>query len=186
MAVRPTKRARQLAELDNFRRCVPQCSVSALCAVLRKARDDGIPELDTRNAAAEAQRWKMERDTPFGPMQRSLVVNGVRVEVIHPAALLWTICRHGGAYADKFKLALAHRPPTIARPWRLALYSGNPRKCASRFPKIDSLPPRCAVRILMPHDSLLGDRKCNIPRQSSQGVGGLLGDHGDLTQSFAF
>ena len=117
------KRSMHLAELENFRRSIPNCSVSALCAVLSKAKNDGMPQLTDRWAAADAQRWKMSRDTPFGDLYRSVDVHGVRVEMVHPGALLWTICKDGGAYADKIQLALTQRPPTISKPWRLALYA---------------------------------------------------------------
>jgi hypothetical protein len=65
----------------------------------------------------------MDRDTPYGPLHKSLTVHGRRVEVINPAAHLWTICSAGGSYSTLMHNALENRPPNMARPWRLALYS---------------------------------------------------------------
>ena len=140
-AMASSKRTQKLAQLDGFRRCVPQCSVSALCAILRKAQDGGIPDLTDRWAAAEAQQWKMQRGTPNGPLQRSIQVGGMRVEVINPAALLWVICKDGGRYSDMVRNMLRHRPPPVREPWRLAIYSdevtpGN----VSRFQKNGTRP----------------------------------------------
>jgi len=50
-------------------------------------------------------------------------VHGVRVEVAHPAALLWALCVDGGGFADAMQASLARRRPTPRNPWRLIVYA---------------------------------------------------------------
>jgi hypothetical protein len=121
------KRARgdQLLEFESFRRGVPRCSAHALGTILRKCRDEGVPDLVGNNVATEAQRYKIERDTPYGAVLRTIWLGDgdKRIELAHPIAYLWTLCRDGGGYSDLVRRSLEDHGPSPANPWKLALYS---------------------------------------------------------------
>lgn len=123
MAAKADGRAAKLMRFDRFRRAVPHLSASALSSVLRRVDDEGVPELFSRNVALEAQDHIMARRTPCGPLLESREIHGCKVQLVNPAAMLWTAVKENGAYAAMLQAALHERPPSLDRPWRFAVYS---------------------------------------------------------------
>ena len=54
--------------------------------MLRRAKDEGVPDLALRHNVLETQTHIMNDPTPYGPLLVSLDVNGIRVEAVHPLA----------------------------------------------------------------------------------------------------
>ena len=79
MASPSSDRAAKLKRFDRFRRAVPHLSVNALTRVLAKVADEGLPELRSRRHALEAQNAQLLKMTPYGPILRSIFVNGLRI-----------------------------------------------------------------------------------------------------------
>ena len=65
----------KLEDLDRFRRAVPRTSASALSAIIREAKQHGLPELDSRADIREARDLPMEANTDYGPLHQVLDVD---------------------------------------------------------------------------------------------------------------
>ena len=63
---------RKLEELEQFRRNVPQCSASALSAVLEEVKRSGLPELSTRADLRDARDAEVGRVTEYGELYQTL------------------------------------------------------------------------------------------------------------------
>ena len=94
-----------------------------MSAVLKKIKEDGVPDLYSRWHVAEAQRFLLERNTEYGPLLQTVDCNGVNCEVVPPQAMLWQAVREDGAYASMFRECLDTLCPTMASPLRVGLYA---------------------------------------------------------------
>ena len=90
---------RKLEELDKFRRNVPQCSASALSAVLEEVKRSGLPELSTRADLRDARDAEVGRVTEYGELYQTLDLERStahprarpKLNFIHPFAVLVTL-----------------------------------------------------------------------------------------------
>jgi hypothetical protein len=124
----PDKRAR-LFDLDAFRRRLPQVSQSALAALIRIVRDEGLPEMgDDRNNFTDARDAIVQAPTEYGPMLQTvrLVLKSggdILIDVIHPLAFLWTAANQAGGFSAYLEALVRDDPPRADQPWRLLLYT---------------------------------------------------------------
>ena len=121
-------REAKLRRLDAFRRALPHVSGRALAAILDKVRRDGVPELHGRCHLQEAREIASYGDTPFGPIQQTIDLEGVDgaaipLEVQHPLATLYHACKQGGSFSDYMRAMLIEQPPGPADPWHLVMYT---------------------------------------------------------------
>ena len=130
------EREAKLRKLNAFRRQLPHISASGLEAVLSAVKNQGLPDLDSRDNMREARDLENKTDTPFGPILQHIDVVGKDGEtkhlpIAHPFALLWTSVVRSEGLRKLLKRKFAVKPPTPEQPWQLVLYSdevtpGNP------------------------------------------------------------
>jgi hypothetical protein len=65
----------------------------------------------------------MNSKTPYGPLLLTVAVQGINVQIVNPAAMIYSAVAEGGSYACMVQAALQERPPSFERPWRMAVYS---------------------------------------------------------------
>ena len=86
---------RKLGELERFRRKVPHASSSALSAILREVKRNGLPELNTRKDIAEARNVALGTQTEYGDLYCTVDLEPAeghrgavpKLNFIHPFAL---------------------------------------------------------------------------------------------------
>ena len=112
---RDADREKSFVELDRFRRSVPHLSASALSAVLKKVKEDGVPDMYSRWHLAEAQRFLMERATDYGPLLQTVDCNGVSCEVIPPTGNAVASCSRGRRFCLDASRVLGEATPDHGR-----------------------------------------------------------------------
>ena len=77
-------------------------SQSALVSVLKKVRDEGIPDSISRASFVRERRKIATQDSPFGRLIQECVIGKkcINVPFIHPLALLCIACQRSAAFAD--------------------------------------------------------------------------------------
>ena len=122
-------RESKLRRLNEFRRDVPHVSARALSAILTKAKREGLPELHSRSHITSARDISAYEDTPYGLLQQTVQLEGVRpgthvnLELQHPLAMLYHACKQGGSFSALMQSRLASHPPSPSTPWHLVMYS---------------------------------------------------------------
>ena len=122
------RRNAKLQKLEQFRRNLPHISASALAAVLATAEKEGIPERHSRHDIRHARDNECNIATPFGPLiqELDLVSNTggrIKLNVLHPLAVLWSAVYTCTAFRDLFLARLEEKPSTYETPWSLIIYS---------------------------------------------------------------
>ena len=114
-------RETKLRRLDRFRRRVPAVTASALEAILKTVEGDGIPELYTRRAQADARRIIASSNTPYGPLIQTLTLDcpnrqTLEFPIAEPFAMLWHCFYNCGAFRRLFVQMHNQRPSSAAAP----------------------------------------------------------------------
>ena len=68
----PMERRAKLARLNDFVRTKPACSASAMAAILKDVKQNGLPDLIDRNAIREARNDFVNEPTDYGPILDSI------------------------------------------------------------------------------------------------------------------
>ena len=131
LAVCCMERSAKLARLNEFRRNKPSCSASALEAILKDVRKNGVPDLWDRDDMREARDELIAHtQTPFGPILDSITCfdtegNAVKIPIGNPFAWLYTCAKDAteDGFGSFFKQRLLESPPSPEKPWRIILYS---------------------------------------------------------------
>ena len=121
-------RATKLRRLDRFRRRVPAVTASALAAILKTVEEDGIPELYTRKAQADARRIIASSDTPYGPLIQTLTLDcpkrqTLEFPIAEPFAMLWHCFYNCSSFRRLFVQRHSQNPSSADHPWTLILYT---------------------------------------------------------------
>ena len=123
------ERAGKLRRLERFRRAAPHLSQNALSAVLKEARDVGLPELTNRNAIREARNSTCNTQTEFGPLHQELDLTPasgtrpIKLSFIHPLAFLAVLCGTCQCFSVYMESAVAAVPSSYEHPWDVIFYS---------------------------------------------------------------
>ena len=123
MSARPAK----LARVQSLRDKLPFLSQRALGAVFQVAASEELPLADRNDVRAARDQVVAER-TLYGQVHQTIMVPTVEggempIEIQHPAAMLYEVCRRSAAFAALTKGSLAQGACTPARPWHIALYA---------------------------------------------------------------
>lgn len=132
------EREAKLRKLDDFRRSKPHCSASALSAILLDCKENGIPELHSRQDVMDAAQLDLQDDNEFGPIlvERQAFKNAgtvTKLWMVNPLALLHIVfTQQGSSFADLMQSSKATSGGSSPEePWRLVVYAdeivpGNP------------------------------------------------------------
>ena len=122
-------RATKLRKLNQIRRKVPQCSVSAIASILEEVKKHGMPEGRTdRKAFRKSRDAECAAHTPYGLVVQTMEVWGKDDElrelpIAHPMALLWKATKECSSFRNLFLDRLQSNPPSIDNPLGLIIYT---------------------------------------------------------------
>ena len=95
----------------------------AAAALLKAARDEGIPEHISESTQHRYRRALCERETPYGPLVQNVSLPNADIAVQHPLAMLHISVQESEPLARCIYDSLAaHGPPSPDEPWRLIWY----------------------------------------------------------------
>jgi hypothetical protein len=97
-------------------------SQRGLADVLRKIKDQGLPQHTSRIAIKRSREASVNVDTAYGPMLKSFLCQDQVVQYIDPAAFLSHACSSCPCYAQRMNTTFAAHPSSWQQPWRLVLY----------------------------------------------------------------
>ena len=102
-------------------------SHAAIEALMRDARDNGIPNAFSKTTQWRARVAEATRPTAYGPLVQPLVLlldDGAEctAAVQHPLAMLSIAAAECEAFSDLLRATLAKHPPSPARHWRIVIY----------------------------------------------------------------
>ena len=99
----------------------------SVAVLLKRAKEEGIPEYISASTQHRYRRAECARDTPYGPLVREIdipetsVANKIAIQ--NPFAMLHVCVSESDAFAEIFMGALAeYGLPSPERPWRLIFY----------------------------------------------------------------
>jgi hypothetical protein len=132
-----TERPAKLARLTNMRRGLPYMSASAMSALLKDVKEQGLPEMIGRKDITAARVEAIQKaDAPFGSLVQSVQVMGrngkpMAVDIISPLAFLAHAFQQPGGFHDLMARRLQECPCSLESQWDFLLYSdevtpGNP------------------------------------------------------------
>ena len=119
-------RPHKLARIASLRGRLPYISQQALANLLQIAQEEPLPKAQRKDIRA-ARDDMVHRQTPYGPIHRVIDVghgdNSIKLEVQHPAAILYYACSTSASFANMVRRTSVKRPPTLAAPWTFILYA---------------------------------------------------------------
>ena len=99
----------------------------ALADILKKARDEGLPDAISRSTLDRDRARFCHDPTPYGPLVETFSLdlpNGPHeIGAAPPAAWLWHLCNAGGRFAALMHERLTLHPATYATPWNMIFYT---------------------------------------------------------------
>ena len=112
--------------LDEFKRD-KYASTNAVANLLKKARDDGIPDHVSATTLRRARAGLCARETVYGPIVQDIQVpkgtGSIQLAVQHPLAMLDVASRDCEPLARILQeAAQRHGEPTMDKPWNLVWY----------------------------------------------------------------
>ena len=116
-------------KLNARRRAWPHVSASALAAILRSCKEEGVPEGGLgRNELRAAREMEMNEATPYGPIASSMTVHAkdrtsMTIPVANPFAYLWKAVKQSPGFARLLEQRCLEQPPSVDAPWHLVVYS---------------------------------------------------------------
>ena len=121
-------RESNLKDLSHFKSRLPHLSQAALAAILKISKDEPLPKLARRGDIRDARNALVQTTTPFGPLHQHIPVPKVgggclMLEVQHPFAMLYEMCRSSRCYSDLVERTFAKHPSTPAKPWGVCFYN---------------------------------------------------------------
>ena len=130
------ERAAKLQKLQDFRQSVPQCSKTALDAILSRVEQDGIPELHDDKQMREADWQKLSTACRYGPLflEKEVLLNDGKmssIKIVNYLSLLDACYKEHGIFHGLVREAAMKCESTVDAPWHLLVYSdecwpGNP------------------------------------------------------------
>ena len=128
MASSSSSRATKLQKLDCLRRSCPYVSQVALEALLKKVKEEGVPEVSHSKAMKEATRHYLSSMDAYGKLLMQVQVatvdgNTKPIWIANVLSLLAGAYRQGGAWAAMLQRVHGQRPSSYTTPWRLLLYA---------------------------------------------------------------
>ena len=136
------ERKEKLRKLKNFRRQLPHVSASALSAILKAVKEDGVPDVIDRASMRQARDDVSKTMTPYGPILQTIEVVSTsdvpkQLYIANPFAMLHIALASCAQFRKFFHDRLLETPPSPDAPWHLVLYSdevtpGNPLSAANK------------------------------------------------------
>ena len=128
MASSSSSRATKLQKIDSLRRSCPYVSQAALEALLKKVKEEGVPEVSHSKAMKEATRHYLSSMDAYGKLLMQVQVvtvdgNTKPIWIANALSLLAGAYRQGGAWAAMLQRVHGQRPSSYTTPWRLLLYA---------------------------------------------------------------
>ena len=122
-------RQAKVARASGLRRSLPHMSQSALVGMLREAKRQPLPDVTRRDDLRFHRNTIANTDTPYGTIVQRvplpLALGGVWLLAIQAMwPMLYMTASHSDSFANLI-VTTANRlgPPTLDKPWRVALYS---------------------------------------------------------------
>ena len=102
----------------------PHLTQSALAAVLKYVRDNGVPPAVSESSQRRARRKYAMVDTDYGPVVQQLHLEGGAedVYVLHPFALLQRTTKECAPFRELLLETLKAKPCSAVAPWGLIIY----------------------------------------------------------------
>ena len=99
----------------------------SVAVLLKRAKEEGIPEYISASTQHRYRRAECARDTPYGPLVREIDIpktsEADKIAIQNPCAMLHVCVSESDAFAEIFMGALAeYGLPSPERPWRLIFY----------------------------------------------------------------
>ena len=122
-------RATKLRKLNQMRRRLPQCSASALAAILEEVKRHGVPEGPVdRRAFRDARNDECSAHTPYGLVVQTVDVVCTddelqEVPIAHPMALLWKASKDCSSFQSFIFYRLQQKPSSYDSPWSIIIYT---------------------------------------------------------------
>ncbi|MDA8583125.1 hypothetical protein N9L68_02805 [bacterium] len=121
------ERPAKLRGINDMRARLPYTSNNAFAALLRVARDGGLPDVVRTHDIRRASDLVAEQDTPHGALLRKfnlVQANGgnIQVEMPNPHALLYASCKCQ-KFANLMSRTMRKFPSSVLRPWNIILYN---------------------------------------------------------------
>lgn len=115
MEDRPSK----LAKLTHLRKTVPQCSKSALHAILEHVKDEGIPDMTQPKQMTEACQAAVNKCNGYGPLLlqhhlTTLTGQKKQVELVNFLSWVHAAYKAGGGFHALLKAALLKEPGPLS------------------------------------------------------------------------
>ena len=119
MAERPAK----FAKIQSIRSRLPFVSQSALSALVKVAKEEGLSDVCNRHDVRRARDKTIKEVTQYGPLHNTTRVNDdFSLEFQHPVAILSHLCKVSGCFSKLIARTAAATPPSPATPWRIIFY----------------------------------------------------------------
>ena len=112
------QRAQQLTDLHRS----TYVSQAAVTSVLKQVRDRGVPSAFSPSSQRRARQKLCGERTPFGAIVQDFIVEGQRVAIQHPFAMLWICAKHCDRFRNLLANCIAREPPSPQAPWGLVVY----------------------------------------------------------------
>ena len=119
-------RPRKLARIANLKSRLPYISQNALESILNIAAHEPLPSGSRMDIRAARDHVAFQQ-TPYGRLHQVIELGSppddIKLEVQHPAAMLYHACAISTSFAHLVRRAAAAKPPSVTSPWTLILYS---------------------------------------------------------------
>jgi len=121
-------RADKLRKLESFRRKLPFASASAIASILQEVKNEGLPELYSRDNLREAASLQVDHVTPYGKLTLKHEVvtktgDKIQISVINPVAMIFRAFEQGGGFTNLMCRKMDEFRPTLHSPWGLIFYT---------------------------------------------------------------